>query len=176
MLLTHEESVKTIVAGGCELVTCPGSCVLPAETADPESPVVIDGTGLTCGKARDVARGSVQVAVDPAGHGHGHGLRLLRSHAGGAGPMLGGTLARAMLAVRLNQLAAGGSGVDPALLPVLAEALNRGLVPPVRTVEAIGTGDWARWPRPRSASSARVTGRAGRCRPSRSIRPTHRRS
>jgi histidine ammonia-lyase len=71
----------------------------------------------------------------------GHGLRLLRSHAGGAGPLLAAPLARAMLAVRLNQLAAGGSGVDPALLTVLAEVLNRGLIPPVRTVGAIGTGD-----------------------------------
>ena len=71
----------------------------------------------------------------------GHGLRLLRSHAGGAGPMLSAPLARAMMVVRLNQLAAGGSGVDPALLPVLAEALNRGLIPPVRSVGAIGTGD-----------------------------------
>jgi histidine ammonia-lyase len=71
----------------------------------------------------------------------GHGLRLLRSHAGGAGPLLAAPLARAMLVVRLNQLAAGGSGVDPALLTVLAEVLNRGLIPPVRTVGAIGTGD-----------------------------------
>jgi histidine ammonia-lyase len=71
----------------------------------------------------------------------GHGLRLLRSHAGGAGPLLAAPLARAMLVVRLNQLAAGGSGVDPALLTALAEVLNRGLIPPVRTVGAIGTGD-----------------------------------
>jgi histidine ammonia-lyase len=71
----------------------------------------------------------------------GHGLRLLRSHAGGAGPLLAAPLARAMLVVRLNQLAAGGSGVDPALLPALAQVLNRGLIPPVRTVGAIGTGD-----------------------------------
>src|SRR6202012_1823163 len=71
----------------------------------------------------------------------GHGRRLRRSHAGGAGPLLAAPLARAMLVVRLNQLAAGGSGVDPALLTVLAEVLNRGLIPPVRTVGAIGTGD-----------------------------------
>jgi histidine ammonia-lyase len=73
----------------------------------------------------------------------GHGLRLLRSHAGGAGPMLDVTRSRAMLAVRLNQLAAGGSGVDPAVLDVLAQVLNLGLVPPVRTVGSIGTGDLA---------------------------------
>jgi len=71
----------------------------------------------------------------------GHGLRLIRSHAGGAGPMLDVSRARAMLAVRLNQLAAGGAGVDPALLDVLAQALNLGLTPPVRMIGAIGTGD-----------------------------------
>ena len=70
-----------------------------------------------------------------------HGLRLLRSHAGGAGPLLDPARVRAMLAVRLNQLAAGGSGVHPALLGALAEALNRGLTPPVRTYGAIGTAD-----------------------------------
>ena len=71
----------------------------------------------------------------------GHGLRLIRSHAGGAGPVLDVARARAMLAVRLNQLAAGGSGADPALLDVLAQALNLGLIPPVRMIGAIGTGD-----------------------------------
>jgi histidine ammonia-lyase len=76
----------------------------------------------------------------PAGD-TGHGLRLLRSHAGGAGPVLDVTRARAMLVVRVNQLAAGGSGVDPALLDVLAQALNLGLVPSVRMTGAIGTGD-----------------------------------
>lgn len=70
-----------------------------------------------------------------------HGLRLLRSHAGGAGPLLEPVYARAMLLVRLNQLATGGSGVDPGLLGVLADALNHGLVPPVHSLGGIGTGD-----------------------------------
>ncbi|MER5645836.1 aromatic amino acid lyase [Streptosporangium sp. NPDC002524] len=69
------------------------------------------------------------------------GLDLLRSHAGGAGPAIEAFRARATLVVRLNQLLAGGSGVDPALLPVLADAVNRGLTPPIRTYGAIGTGD-----------------------------------
>ncbi|MFF5110257.1 aromatic amino acid lyase [Streptosporangium sp. NPDC000509] len=69
------------------------------------------------------------------------GLDLLRSHAGGAGPTIEAFRARATLVVRLNQLLAGGSGVDPALLPVLAAAVNLGLTPPIRTYGAIGTGD-----------------------------------
>ena len=73
--------------------------------------------------------------------GDTHGLRLLRSHAAGAGPMLDPVIGRAMLVVRLNQLAAGGSGVGPEVLPALAEALNRGLAPTAHTLGAIGTGD-----------------------------------
>jgi histidine ammonia-lyase len=70
-----------------------------------------------------------------------HGVRLLRSHAAGAGPLLGPEIVRAMLAVRLNQLAAGGSGVDPGVLPALADVLNLGLTPPIPIYGAIGTGD-----------------------------------
>ncbi len=46
-----------------------------------------------------------------------------------------------MLVVRLNQIGAGGSGVDPELLGVLADAINRGFTPPVSRYGAIGTGD-----------------------------------
>jgi histidine ammonia-lyase len=70
-----------------------------------------------------------------------HGLRLLRSHAAGAGPLLAPELARAMLVVRANQIGAGGSGVDPAVLEILADAINRGFTPPVPRYGAIGTGD-----------------------------------
>ncbi len=70
-----------------------------------------------------------------------HGIRLLRSHAAGTGPLLAPEVARAMLVVRLNQFGAGGSGVDPALLPVLADVINRGFTPPVPLYGAIGTGD-----------------------------------
>jgi histidine ammonia-lyase len=77
----------------------------------------------------------------PAGDLAGHGRRLLRSHAGGAGPAVGTAEARAMMVVRLNQLAAGGSGVEPALLDGLAGAINSGRVPAIRQFGAIGTGD-----------------------------------
>ncbi|MFI6523009.1 aromatic amino acid ammonia-lyase [Spirillospora sp. NPDC050679] len=70
-----------------------------------------------------------------------HGLRLLRSHAAGAGPLAAPETVRAMLAVRANQIAVGGSGVDPGVLAALADVLNLGLVPPVPVYGAIGTGD-----------------------------------
>jgi len=73
--------------------------------------------------------------------GAAHGLQLLRSHAGGAGPLLDEARTRAMLLVRLNQLAAGGSGADPALLGALAEVLNQHVLPPVHRYGAIGTAD-----------------------------------
>jgi histidine ammonia-lyase len=69
------------------------------------------------------------------------GLRLLRSHAAGAGPPLAPEIALSMLAVRANQIAAGGSGVDPGVLDVLAECVNRGFRPPAPRYGAIGTGD-----------------------------------
>ena len=70
-----------------------------------------------------------------------HGLRLLRSHAGGAGPPLPTELVRALLVVRMNQLCAGGAGVDPALVHALGEALDSGALPLVHRYGGLGTGD-----------------------------------
>jgi histidine ammonia-lyase len=70
-----------------------------------------------------------------------HGLRLLRSHAGGGGPLISADLSRAMVVVRVNQIAAGGSGVDPDVLGPLLDAVNAGLSVPVPRYGAIGTGD-----------------------------------
>ncbi|HEX3593290.1 MAG TPA: aromatic amino acid ammonia-lyase [Pseudonocardiaceae bacterium] len=71
----------------------------------------------------------------------GHGVRLLRSHAGGIGELLPEEQVRAMLAVRANQLLAGGAGVPPEVADVLASALNAGAYPAVHEFGAIGTGD-----------------------------------
>lgn len=70
-----------------------------------------------------------------------HGRRLLRSHAGGAGDLLPASHVRAMMLIRLNQLAAGGSGLHPRLLTALASALTSGALPRVHATGAIGTGD-----------------------------------
>lgn len=70
-----------------------------------------------------------------------HGLRLVRSHAGGGGPLIAAELSRGMLVVRVNQIAAGGSGVDPGVLDALIDAVNKGLSVPVPAWGAIGTGD-----------------------------------
>ena len=70
-----------------------------------------------------------------------HGRRLLRSHAGGTGGPMPDRQVRAMLLIRLNQLAAGGSGAHPRLLGALAGALTAGAIPLVHRTGAIGTGD-----------------------------------
>jgi histidine ammonia-lyase len=46
-----------------------------------------------------------------------------------------------MLVVRVAQLAAGGSGIAPAVVQALVRAVEEGLNPPVRRIGAIGTGD-----------------------------------
>lgn len=81
-----------------------------------------------------------QIAVDEADLA-GHGLRLLRSHAGGAGAVLPARQARAMLAVRANQLLAGGSGIHPDFVEALAEALRLGVHPAITEYGSVGTGD-----------------------------------
>jgi histidine ammonia-lyase len=92
---------------------------------------------------RTTGFGANQAVAVPAPGQAGHGLGLLRSHAVSTGPLLPPEVARAMLVIRLNQLAAGGSGVDPGLLDVLADAVNRGFTPPVPCYGAVGTGDLA---------------------------------
>ena len=83
------------------------------------------------------ANKSVQVRAGDASTG----LRLARSHASGAGPVVAPEISLGMLAIRANQIAVGGAGIDAGVLEVLADCVNRGLRPPVRRYGAIGTGD-----------------------------------
>ncbi|SDK17687.1 aromatic amino acid ammonia-lyase [Nonomuraea jiangxiensis] len=130
----------------------------------------LDGTGLTCAQVHQVAYSRTRVTISSldraraswataqglTGPVYGQttgvganrdirledpGLDLVRSHACGAGPRIEPARARAMLVIRLNQLLAGGSGINPAVLPVLAEAINSGCTPPIQTYGALGTGD-----------------------------------
>ncbi|MFE0137059.1 aromatic amino acid ammonia-lyase [Streptomyces sp. NPDC059037] len=72
-----------------------------------------------------------------------HGLRLLRSHAGAIGDELPARQVRAMLAVRANQLLAGGAGLRPTVVTALCEALETGAYPKVNEFGSVGTGDIA---------------------------------
>ncbi|NGN67664.1 aromatic amino acid lyase [Streptomyces sp. A7024] len=73
--------------------------------------------------------------------GDTHGMRLLRSHAGSIGAPLPAPQVRAMLAVRLNQILAGGAGVKPAIVAAIEAALASGATPLVHEFGAVGTGD-----------------------------------
>ncbi len=69
---------------------------------------------------------------------------LVRSHASGTGPALGGDLVRGVVLLRLNSLARGHSGVRPEVLERLVEILNRGLVPWIPEQGSVGaSGDLA---------------------------------
>ena len=72
-----------------------------------------------------------------------HGLRLLRSHAGAIGEELPARQVRALLAVRANQLLAGGAGLRPTVVTALCEALETGAYPVVNEFGSVGTGDIA---------------------------------
>lgn len=131
----------------------------------------LDGSGLTCARVHEAACEGARVSIASLDRARaawataqeltgrpvygrstgvganrdvlleGGGLDLLRSHACGAGPPVEPARARAMLVVRLNQLLAGGSGIDPGVCEALAYAINHGFTPPLRTYGAIGTGD-----------------------------------
>lgn len=68
-------------------------------------------------------------------------LALLRSHASSLGPLRSPQRVRATLVIRLNQLAAGGSGVHPQVVDGLARMLNANALPPMRELGSVGTGD-----------------------------------
>jgi histidine ammonia-lyase len=70
-----------------------------------------------------------------------HAAALLRSHATALGPLRAPERIRGMLAVRLNQLAAGGSGIHPDVLTGLEIMLAEDALPPVRELGSVGTGD-----------------------------------
>lgn len=72
-----------------------------------------------------------------------HGLNLLRSHAVDAGRVLDRETVRAMLVIRLSQLAAGASGVNPSVADAVVDMLNADALPEVREFGGIGTADLA---------------------------------
>lgn len=126
------------VAGGTAQVELDDEAVSRAEQAwqlagDLASRRHVYGRTTGVGANRDEP-----VPAEAAGE---HGLRLLRSHAGGGGDPLPPEHVRAMLLIRLNQLATGRSGAHPRLLTALARALAEGALPLVHRFGAIGTGD-----------------------------------
>ncbi|MFD3584229.1 aromatic amino acid lyase [Streptomyces sp. NPDC058683] len=131
----------------------PGLVRLADAVADPVvPPEALDRVGRAHETAEDLAEQGLwygrgtgvgahrSIAVDPS-DAAGHTLRLLRSHAGGAGPVLPPRRARALLAVRANQLLAAGSGIHPSFVTALTEALRLGVYPAINEYGGVGTGD-----------------------------------
>ena len=96
----------------------------------PDGPAYGRTTGVGANREVAVASGD-----------RGHALRLWASHAAGVGPLLGPEEVRAMLAVRVNQVLAGPTGLSPACAASLAGALTGGFLPAVHRYGAVGTGD-----------------------------------
>jgi histidine ammonia-lyase len=85
--------------------------------------------------------GNRLVPLDEPTEGFDPALALLRSHASSSGPLRSRERVRGTLAVRLNQLAAGGSGIDPVVLDGLLDMIRADALPPVREYGGVGTGD-----------------------------------
>lgn len=99
---------------------------------------------LTTARSRPVYGFSTGVGANRSVHlstGENHGLNLLRSHAADAGAVLDEATVRTMLVIRLSQLAAAGSGINPDVPRALAEMLNANALPVVREFGGIGTAD-----------------------------------
>ncbi|MFE5816399.1 aromatic amino acid ammonia-lyase [Streptomyces sp. NPDC056479] len=102
---------------------------------------LIAATGRVYGRSTGVgANRNEDVPTEAAAE---HGLRLLRSHAGAIGEELPARQVRAMLAVRANQLLAGGAGLRPTVITAMCEALESGAHPVVNEFGSVGTGDLA---------------------------------
>ncbi|WP_141311415.1 aromatic amino acid ammonia-lyase [Streptomyces spinoverrucosus] len=102
---------------------------------------MIAATGRVYGRSTGV--GANRNEPVPTEDAAAHGLRLLRSHAGAIGEELPARQVRAMLAVRANQLLAGGAGLRPSVVTALCEALEAGAYPVVNEFGSVGTGDIA---------------------------------
>jgi histidine ammonia-lyase len=102
-----------------------------ADRVAEERPIYCRSTGV--GANRDL------VVPDP----DSQPLQLLRSHATSSGHPRSAERVRAMLLVRLNELAADGNGLHPRILEALTDMITENALPPVREGGSVGTADLA---------------------------------
>jgi histidine ammonia-lyase len=96
-----------------------------------DRPIYGRSTGV--GANRDV------VLPDP----ESQAMRLLRSHATSSGERRSAERIRAMLVIRLNEVAADGNGLDPRVLDALVDMITDDALPSVREGGSVGTADLA---------------------------------
>ena len=134
--LTLDEIIA--VARRQEPVTL-GADVLPRVAASQEFADRVAETRPIYGRSTGVGANRDLVLPDP----DSHALQLLRSHATSSGPLRSAERVRAMLVIRLNELAADGNGLDPRVLEALTEMITANALPPVREGGSVGTADLA---------------------------------
>ncbi len=134
--LTLDEIIA--VARRKEPVTL-GPDVLPRVAASQEFANRVAETRPIYGRSTGVGANRDLVLPDP----DSHALQLLRSHATSSGPLRSAERVRAMLLIRLNELAADGNGLDPRVLEALTEMITANALPPVREGGSVGTADLA---------------------------------
>ncbi|MEZ2390451.1 aromatic amino acid lyase [bacterium RCC_150] len=128
--------IATVAAGGAKVTLAPSAVERmaasqrSARATAQRRPVYGRSTGVGANRS---------VALEAADNAHG--LNLLRSHAVDSGRVLGRETVRAMLLIRLSQLAAGASGINPAVANALLDMLNSDALPEVREFGGIGTAD-----------------------------------
>ncbi|MFF4254469.1 aromatic amino acid ammonia-lyase [Streptomyces sp. NPDC001663] len=133
------EDVVRLAEGSARAV--PGTDAMRRVAESWDAARQIAATGRVYGRSTGVgANRNEDVPTEAAAE---HGLRLLRSHAGSIGDELPAREVRAMLAVRANQLLAGGAGLRPTVVTALCEALESGAHPVVNEFGSVGTGDIA---------------------------------
>jgi histidine ammonia-lyase len=131
--------IAAVAAGGTTVTLTPSAVERMAESQ--RSARATARTRPVYGRSTGVGANR-SVTLDDAGKGTDtHGLNLLRSHAVDAGGNLDRETVRAMLVIRLSQLAAGASGINPAIAEALAAMLNSDALPEVREFGGIGTAD-----------------------------------
>ena len=80
------------------------------------------------------------VTIDPSEGGRFQ-RNIVISHAVGVGPGYSSDVVRAMMLARLNGMARGGSGIQPAVFDLLLGMLNAGIHPLVPTRGSVGMSD-----------------------------------
>ncbi|MGW5249591.1 aromatic amino acid ammonia-lyase [Streptomyces sp. NPDC004129] len=133
------EDVVRLADGAARPVPDPEAIKRVTETWDAARQIA--ASGRVYGRSTGV--GANRNEAVPTDGAAGHGLRLLRSHAGAIGEELPARQVRAMLAIRANQLLAGGAGLRPHVITALCEALEAGVHPVVNEFGSVGTGDIA---------------------------------
>lgn len=131
--------IAAVAAGGTHVALSPSAVDRMADSQRSARatalvrPVYGRSTGVGANKSVSLQQGDETGDV--------HGVNLLRSHAVDAGRTLDRQVVRAMLVIRLSQLAAGGSGINPTVAEALKSMINNDTLPEIREFGGIGTAD-----------------------------------